>query len=82
MYRLGMVTTIAGNGRQNFIDGLNASFDYAYGIWDVPNVGLLVADTGNLRIRRVLPGKRCNGSACHCVLSCVVLMGRCLLHVI
>jgi hypothetical protein len=53
----GVVTTVAGDGNQGYIDatGTNAEFNYPYGI-SADSVGnVYVGDYGNQRIRKVTP---------------------------
>jgi len=54
----GAVSTIAGGGEPGFADGTgrDARFDTPCGIAVAENGELIVADTGNHRIRRVAPG--------------------------
>ncbi len=55
----GTITTVAGNGERGFSgDGgpaTGASLDQPYDVAALPDGGFLIADTGNDRIRRVLP---------------------------
>ena len=53
----GVVTTIAGNGVNSYVDGLgtSASFSNIWGMTIDRNGNLIVADTGNHRIRKVTP---------------------------
>lgn len=54
----GEVTTVAGNGAAGFADGLaaDATFDRPTGVAFHSDGSILVADTRNRRIRKVIPG--------------------------
>ena len=54
----GVVSTLAGNGTAAFADGTGtgAKFDFPVGVAVYVNGDVLVADTNNLRIRKVTPG--------------------------
>jgi len=53
----GEVTLLAGSGKPGFADGTGqqAQFEYPYGVAFAPDGALLVADSGNHRIRTVSP---------------------------
>ena len=53
-----VVTTIAGSGQPEFRDGdgIFARFNSPSGLWLDPSDSLYIADTGNNRIRKLLPG--------------------------
>lgn len=54
----GVVSTLAGNGTGGYAEGSGAAAQFAgpRGLAFAPNGDLLVADTGNHRVRRITPG--------------------------